>query len=77
MDDKLLIEEILKRLGDNFYDGNKPYYYNGKICAVTDSETVSDALTETLFNLGLDDAYERFDEKNKNGDWEAIFVAKI
>lgn len=76
MDDKLLLEEILKRLGDNFYDANKPYYHNGRLCALTNSEAAADALEETLFNIGLEDSYERFNGVNNKGIWEARFTAK-
>lgn len=63
-------------MGDSFYDSKKPYYHNGRLCAITDSEVAADALEETLFNMGLDDTYERISGVNKSGLWEARFVAK-
>jgi hypothetical protein len=74
MTDRILIEEILKRLGDNFYESKKPYYHDGKLCAITDSETAADALDETLFNMGLDGTYERINSVNSDGIWEVSFV---
>ncbi|MGL6216420.1 MAG: hypothetical protein ACRC36_00180 [Lacrimispora sphenoides] len=76
MTDKCLIEEIIKRLGDNFYESKKPYYHDGKLCAITDSETAADSLEETLFNLALDGSYERIIGLSADGIWESKFVVK-
>ncbi len=74
MSDKILIEELFKRLGDNFYDNGKPFYHEGKLCAITDSEAAADALEETLFNLGLDGEYKRINYVNSDGIWECKFI---
>lgn len=70
MNDKELIMEIFKRLDDNFYDLDNP------MVAETDSEIAADALAETLFNIGLEDLYEREDSIDVNGCWFARFVVK-
>lgn len=67
MSDRELIMEIFKRLDDNFSDLDNP------LIAETDSEIAADALDETLFNMGLDDAYKRTDCVNKEGFWYARF----
>lgn len=46
------------------------------MCALTDSEVAADALEETLFNMGLDNTYERVDGINSDGIWEAKFITK-
>lgn len=74
MSDKILIEEIFKRLGDNFYENGKPFFQDEKLCAITDSETAADALEETLFNLGLDGEYKRINYTNPDGIWECKFI---
>ena len=76
MTDQILINEIFTSLGDNFYDTKKPYYHNGRLCAITDSETAADALEETLFNLALDGFYEKIAELNEYGINEYKFVIK-
>jgi hypothetical protein len=70
MTDRELVMEILKRLDDNFYDLDNPFE------AKTDSELAADALTETLFNMGLDNECERVDGINGKGLWEATFKLK-
>ena len=70
MSDRKLIMEIFKRLGNNFY------LLEDSTMAETDSEIVADALAETLFNIGLDNLYEREDGVDCNGCWYARFVVK-
>ena len=70
MNDRELIMEIFKRLDDNFYDLDDP------MVVETDSEIAADALAETLFNIGLDDLYEREDSVDGDGCWFAKFVVK-
>lgn len=70
MSDRELIMEIFKRLDNNFYD------LDDQMVAETDSEIASDALTETLFNIGLEDLYKREDSVDGNGCWFARFVVK-
>lgn len=69
MSDRELIMEIFKRLDDNFFDLGSPLF------AKTESEIAADALTETLFNMGLDGLYEREDVV-KEGVWYAFFKVK-
>ena len=70
MTDRELIMEIFKRLDDGFTDLDNP------MVAETDSEIAADALAETLFNIGLDNLYEREDGVDGNGCWYARFVVK-
>ena len=70
MSDKKLIMEIFKRLENNFY------LLEDSTMAETDSEIAADALDETLFNIGLDNLYEREDGVDGNGCWYARFVVK-
>lgn len=70
MSDRELIMEIFKRLDENFYD------LDDTMVAETDSEIAADALDETLFNIGLEDLYEREDSVDGNGCWFARFVVK-
>ena len=70
MSDRELIMEIFKRLDDNFYD------LDDSMVAETDSEIAADALDETLFNIGLEDLYEREDGVDGNGCWYARFLVK-
>ena len=70
MSDKELMMEIFKRLGYNFVNLNSP------IIAMTDSEVASDALEETLFNIGLDGLYEKIDTIDSYGIWYAKFNVK-
>lgn len=69
MSDRELIMEIFKRLNENFDNLCSPYF------AETDSEIAADALQETLFNIGLDDFYERKDDVFHE-IWIARFMVK-
>ena len=70
MSDRELIMGIFKRLDNNFYDLDDP------LVAETDSEIAANALTETLFNMGLDGLYNREDRISLEGIWCATFRVK-
>ena len=44
--------------------------------AVTESEAAADALGETLYNIGLEDLYDREDALDDEGHWIARFTLK-
>lgn len=70
VNDKILLKEIFRRLGHNFYE-------NGQDPEIpkTDSEIAADALLETLYNMGFDEGvhYSREDYVNDDGCWECKF----
>lgn len=76
MTDETLIENIFSRLGGNFYEKEKPYYINGRLAAITDSEVAAESLNETLFNMGLDRMYDVVRKPNSDGLQEIIFISK-
>lgn len=69
MDDKTLLKELFRRLGDNFFENNR-----NPEEPVTDSQVAADALQETLFNMGFDEGihYKRIESCN-DGVWECKF----
>ena len=44
--------------------------------SVTESEAAADALGETLYNIGLEDLYDREDALDDKGHWIARFTLK-
>lgn len=70
MSDRELIMEIFKRLDENFYGSGNP------MVAETDSDIAADALSETLFNIGFEDLYDRKNDIDDNGCWYARFIVK-
>ena len=70
MNDKELILEIFKRLNSDFF------YSGPQSEAVTESEAAADALGETLYNIGLEDLYDREDALDDEGHWIARFTLK-
>ena len=68
MSDKELIMEIFKRFDDVSFNSGNP------MVAETDSEVAADALTETLYNIGLMDVVcYRTDGEDEKGHWIARF----
>lgn len=70
MDDKILLKEIFKRLGQNFYDNRR----NVEV-PETDSIVAAEALQETLYNMSFDEGihYSMIESLDGNGCGECKF----